>query len=678
MYKLRFNLNSLYHVIHSYKKSNNGGTNMKKLLQVCKGKSLLSLLIVTMMLFTLGTSFVFADEATTTAPSGNDSTTKPVAETVVEDQIANTIDIITFNDFHGNLSEDVREKGKNIGMAKMVSYVNEAMKRNPNTIVVSGGDNYQGSALSNLTYGAPVSEMMKAMGVIASAVGNHEFDWGVQRMEKWAEDGGFDFLAANIYDTETGEPVKWAKPYLIVEKDGVKIAFLGLAHPDTVTLTKAENVTGLEFRDPVQAAQTWIDYLKAGKAEEGTPDVIIALTHIDSKQDRETKEITGLAVELANKVKGLDAIVSAHSHQTVAGEVNEVPIVQAYKYGRALGKICIELNEDKTVKDITASVDAVYKTKNDLIADENTTKTYDKYNKDLSPILDEVIGTATAEFAHDPSQPNVTLLGKWVSDMKRKKTGCQVAIQNGGGLRRSLLEGNITVGDMYEIMPFDNALVTMELPGKDLKKAIDHGILNPKVRDGQFSGLKVEYDKDKEFEERITSIALEDGTPLEMDKYYTVVINDFMLTGGDGYDFTNAKNVVNTYIPIRDMLIEAIKEAKSITPQAVDYIVEVAKPVTEEQQSVEPVKPAELIQPAKPVQPAELIQPAKPIQPAELIQPAKPAQPVVEKTYTVQINDMLWKIAEKFGTTYQKLAELNKLENPNLIYPGQKLLVPVN
>lgn len=615
---------------------------MKKLLQVCKSKSLLSLLVVTMMLFTMSTSFIFADE-TTTAPSGNGSTTEAVAET--EAQKVNTIDIITFNDFHGNLAEDVRETGKNIGMAKMVAYVNEAVKKNPNTIVVSGGDNYQGSALSNLTYGAPVSEMMKAMGVIASAVGNHEFDWGVQRMEKWAEDGGFDFLAANIYDTATGEPVKWAKPYLIVEKDGIKIAFLGLAHPDTVTLTKAENVTGLEFKDPIEAAQTWVDFLKEGKAAEGTPDVIVALTHIDSKQDRETKEITGLAVELANKVKNLDAIVSAHSHQTVAGEVNEVPIVQAYKYGRALGKISIELNEDKTVKDITASIDTVYKTKNDLIADENASKTYEKYNTELSPILEEVVGTANGELKHDRNDPNISLLGKWVTEMMRKKTGCQIAIQNGGGLRRTIYEGNITMGDMYEIMPYDNALVTMELSGEDIKKAIDHGILNPNVTDGQFSGLKVEYDKDKEFENRITSIALEDGTPLEMDMYYTVVINDFMLTGGDSYDFSNAKNVVNTYIPIRDMLVEAIKEAKSIAPEPVNYLLEVAKPV-------------------------------QPVQPAQPAQPEK--QLVTEKNYTVQLNDMLWKIAEKFGTTYQKLAELNKLENPNLIYPGQKLLVPAN
>lgn len=635
---------------------------MRKFMQVRKGKSLLSLLVVAMMLFTMSTSFVFAEEV----------------------QEVNTLDIITFNDFHGSLAEDVSEGGKNIGMAKLVGYVKEIAEKNPNTIVVSGGDNYQGSAPSNLTYGAPVSEMMKAMGVVASAVGNHEFDWGVEYIEKWAEDGEFDFLAANIYDTETDEPVDWAKPYLIVEKGEIKVAFVGLAHPDTVTLTKAENVEGLEFKDPVTAAQTWVDYLEEGNAEEGTPDVIVALTHIDSSQDRETKEITGNAVDLANNVEGLDAIISAHSHETVVGNVNEVPIIQAYKNGRSLGKISIELNEDKTVKDITASIDDVYKIKNDIAADEGASKIYDEYSKELGPILDESLGTATGEFTHDRSKPNVSLLGKWVTDIMRKETDCQVAIQNGGGLRTSLLEGNITMGDLYEIIPFDNTLVTMELPGEDLKKAIDHGILNPKVTDGQFSGLKVEYNGNKEFGNRITSIALEDGTPLEMDKYYTVVVNDFMITGGDEYDFSNAKNIVNTYVPVRDLLVENIKEAESITPEPVDYLIEVSEAVEEATENEKVATIEETIQ-ATETEETKASKIEKADNQVEQVENETQQatnepqeQPNNLKTYTVQVNDMLWKIAEKFETTYQKIAELNKLKNPHLIYPGQELLIPAN
>lgn len=488
------------------------------------------------------------------------------------------VDVLSFNDFHGSVAEDVSQTGKNVGMAKLARAVNDAVETNPDTIVLSGGDNYQGTAISNLTYGAPVSEMMKYMDVLASAVGNHEFDWGADRIAKWAKDGNFTFLASNIYDKKTGKPVDWAKPYMITEKGGLKIALIGLAHPDTPTLTKAEYTTGLEFRDPAVCAQEWIDYLKAGKAPEGTPDVIIALTHLDSAQDAKTGVITGNAADLCNKVKGLDGVISAHSHLTVSGKVNNVPVVQANYNGRALAKLSIILDANGKVMTIAPSVNEIYKVKNNIVYDANMKFTYDTYDTELKPILGEKLGTATAELTHDRNtKGTVTLLGKWACDVMREKTGVQVAIQNGGGLRTSIPAGDITMGNLYEIMPFDNYLVTLELPGADLKKAIDHGINNPNITDGQFSGLKVTYDPNAPFEKRIVSITLENGTPIEDNKLYTVVINDFMLTGGDSYDFSHATNVKNTYIPIRDALVDYIKQVKTITPVAPDYINPVGK-----------------------------------------------------------------------------------------------------
>lgn len=238
----------------------------------------------------------------------------------------------------------------------------------------------------------------------------------------------------------------------------------------------------------------------------------------------------------------------------------------------------------------------------------------------------------------------------------QKKTGAEVAIQNGGGLRRSLYKGDITMGDMYEIMPFDNALVTFDLQGKDLKKAIDHGILNPEVTDGQFTGLKVEYDKNKPFENRITKITLTNGTPLDMNKYYKVTVPDFLLTGGDKYDFSNAKNVVETFIPVRDVLVQAIKEAKVITPKAVDYI----------KQCHDNVVPM----PKPDVKPEIKPQP-KPTPKPEINKDSN-----VRVMYIVKINDTLKKIGNAYGVSWRELAKYNKIANPNMIFPGQKILIP--
>jgi 2',3'-cyclic-nucleotide 2'-phosphodiesterase/3'-nucleotidase len=531
-----------------------------------------------------------------------------------------TIDVYSFNDFHGSL----QESGKNVGMAKLVGAVNAHRAENPNTIVVSAGDNYQGSAMSNLTYGEPVSDMLKMLGVSVSAVGNHEFDWGVDRIPKWAEDADLTFLASNIYDIGTGEPVAWAKPYVIQEVAGKKIAFIGLTTVETAYKTKAENVATLEFKDPAEAAKVWVDYLMAGSDAAGVPDAIIALTHTPASQDGygadPTLPITGDEIEAISAVDGIDAVVAAHNHATVAGYANGVPVVEAYYNGRALGHLTLAFSGDALT--VTPSVDELYKRSADIVPDPEATAAFDKWNEELAPTLNTVLGQAVGELTHDRYEGvSTTVLGQWVCEVMAEKAGVQIGLQNGGGLRRSIPSGDITYGIMYEVMPFDNTLVTLKLTGADLLKNIEHGIGNEDVGNASFSGLQVAIDSDKPFGERVLSLSLADGTPIDMEAYYSVVINDFMYPTGDNFDFTNAIDVTDTFVPIRDALVEAVKNAGSV----------VAKPVTA----------------------------------------------VVEyDTYTVASGDMLWKIAKAHGVTYQQLAAINGLSNPNLIQVGQMLMVP--
>ncbi|TDT50926.1 5'-nucleotidase C-terminal domain-containing protein [Fonticella tunisiensis] len=499
-----------------------------------------------------------------TSEDGRTPNVKSITWNDVLDVPDRAIDVVSFNDFHGSLKED----GKNIGAAKLAGEINKFKAENPNTVVVAAGDLYQGSAMSNLTYGAPVSEFLKSIGIEASAVGNHEFDWGVDYIAKWAKDGNFDFLASNIYSKTTKEPVTWAKPYKIVERDGLRIGFIGIATPETEFKTKPDNVKNLEFRDPVYAANEWAKYLK----ETEKVDFVVALTHLGAFQDSKTKEITGEAADFARNVKGVDAVISAHTHQIVAGYVNGIPVVQAYYNGRALVKITVGYNvEGKIVTKANVYPD-LYK-KADLVEDPDVKEIYDKYEIELKPILDEVIGTTDKELSHD-RWAGVSLLGEWVSDVMRKAAGTQIAITNGGGIRTSIPQGNITMGKLYEVMPFDNTLVKMELKGSDILKNIDHGINNQEVGWVQFSGVKVYYDPAKPEGQRITSMRLLDGTKIEMEKYYTVVTNDFMAAGGDKYDFSGAKNMVDTGVPIRDAMVNELREVKNLSVAYVDYLIE--------------------------------------------------------------------------------------------------------
>ncbi|SJZ51443.1 2',3'-cyclic-nucleotide 2'-phosphodiesterase / 3'-nucleotidase [Cetobacterium ceti] len=484
------------------------------------------------------------------------------------------IDIISFNDFHGNVAEDTREKGKNIGMAKMVGYVNEVKKGNPNVIVVSGGDNYQGTAISNLTFGAPVNRMMKAMKVTASAVGNHEFDWGSERIGKWAKEGNFDYLAANIYDKKTGKPVAWAKPYKIVKIDGVKVGIIGLATEQTKYQTKAEFVKNIEFKPANEAAQYWVNYLNAGKDKMGKPDIIIAITHIPSAQD-ENKVISGDELNKLTKVKGIAGIITGHSHRTVSGTMNGIPVIQAYKYGRALGRLHIVMEDGKIIE-VKPSVDMVSNNKSDIIPDKGTEAALDKQTKELAGVLGVKVGKLNEDLTHDRGG-SLTKLGYWATDAMRKATNAQIGLTNGGGLRRTLYKGDITMGDMYEIMPFDNQLVVVKVTGKQLRELIDHGIGADYMTDGQFAGLKVTYDPSKPYEHRITSIALENGTPINDKEIYTIATNDFIVGGGDRYNFKGAVEVKDLFIPIRDVLVDRIKEEKVVKVPNIDDVLKVDK-----------------------------------------------------------------------------------------------------
>ena len=487
----------------------------------------------------------------------------PFSATAIADDSTKEIQIVSINDFHGSLAEEAGEKGKNLGMAKIVGQIKKYRSENPNTIVVSAGDNYQGSAMSNLTYGAPVSEMLKQMGVVASAVGNHEFDWGIERTQQWEKDGGFKFVAANIVDKKSGEPVTWAEPYVIEEIDGVKVAFIGITTPQTAFQTAVENVKDYEFKDVKQTAEKYVKEIRDGKLA----DVVIALTHIGSNQDRESKEVGGEILEYGlQNIDGLDAIISGHSHQTVAGEIEGMPIVQAYKYGRCIGRLNITLNEKNEVLKVVPTVDAVYNTKSEIIEDPTTKASFDKFSEELNPIMSEVVGKTDIELTHDRKNPDsyVSVLGYLISDIIRKDVDAQIGVVNSGGVRVNIPKGDITMGKMYEVLPFDNTIIKTTLTGEQLKRVLNNGIANESIGWVETAGVQVEIDLSKPFGDRINNIYLENGEKVEMDKEYTVATIDFIFDGGDKYDFSGAKDTVNTYVPMRDVVVDYLKSSGNI------------------------------------------------------------------------------------------------------------------
>jgi LPXTG-motif cell wall-anchored protein len=163
------------------------------------------------------------------------------------------------------------------------------------------------------------------------------------------------------------------------------------------------------------------------------------------------------------------------------------------------------------------------------------------------------------------------------------------------------------MGLMYELLPFDNTLVTMKVTGAELKKLLEHGLHPESFRPGQFYGVEVWYDKDKPAGERISSIRLLDGTLVKDDVTYTVSTLDFLLTGGDNYDFSKATDVVDTYIPVRDLIADMIREEEEISHTFLEHL-HIGEDTTSENPTPEEPKPEE----PKPEEP----KPEKPTLPA--------------------------------------------------------------
>lgn len=230
-------------------------------------------------------------------------------------------------------------------------------------------------------------------------------------------------------------------------------------------------------------------------------------------------------------------------------------------------------------------------------------------------------------------------------------TGADVALTNGGGIRASIEPGEMTMGDVLEVFPFGNYIVVKEVKGIDIKKALEHGTKSYPEPAGGFphvAGMTYDIDTSKEVGDRVVDIMI-NGEPIDLDKTYTLATNDFMAAGGDGYEMFENAELVGEFEGLDEALVSYVKKLGEV-----DYKVEGRIPA------------------------AQLPKPEPEPTPEPTPTPAPAPTPTPASSYTVKAGDVLWKIAAKFNTTWQKLAEYNKLKNPHLIFPGQKILIPAN
>lgn len=443
---------------------------------------------------------------------------------------ASTIRIISTNDFHGAL--EPRPDG-NFGMrggaAQVAAMIRRAESECSGTcasIFLDAGDEFQGTPASNLAYGRPVTELFNTLGLAASAIGNHEFDWGVDTLRARMKQARYAMLAANVHFTD-GSNVPWIRQDTIVVRGGVKIGVVGIATPLTPSTTKAVNVAGLRFDDPVAAVNAHARSLRARGA-----DLVVVVDHDGAFCARDTG-CRGEIIDLAQRItEPVDAIVSGHTHSLVNTTVKGIPIVQALSSGRAIG--VIDLPVDRSARAATHEEVRIVAT-DSITADAQVEPLLRTATQGVASIVARPIATVAAEM---PRRGDQYALGNLIADAQRAAAHADVGVMNNGGIRADLHAGPASYGTLFEIQPFANMLVRVTVRGRDLRTYIEsfvsHGA--PRVH---VSGVTATYDLSRPAGSRIVSVSV-GGAPLDDAREYTVAFTDFLATGGDGLVLANA------------------------------------------------------------------------------------------------------------------------------------------
>lgn len=556
--------------------------------------------------------------------------------------------IIHTNDTHSRVSEG---KYDGMGFAKIAAYVKQYKAQNPNTLVLDAGDTFHGQTFSTLVKGESIVTVMNAVGYDAMTPGNHDFNYGYKRLLELKDLAKFPLLSANI---KKADSTRLLTPYIIKEIDGVKVGIFGLSTPETTYKTHPDNVAGLTFANPVEEAKAIVAEMK-GKA-----DVVVALSHLGMDASS-----TDTSSKVAAEVEGIDVIVDGHSHTVLeAGKLEgKTLIVSTGEYDKNLGIVELTI-KNGSLADKKASLISKEEAAK-ITEDADVAKIIADIKAGQGTILSEKVGKTAVDLEGERARVRTgeTNLGNLITDAMLNTTGADVAITNGGGIRAPIKAGDITKGDIITVLPFGNYIVTKKVKGSDIKAALEIGAKAYPEENGAFShvgGMTYTIDASKAVGERVTGIKVK-GVQLDMDKEYMLATNDFMAAGGDGYTMFADDKIVNEYPALDEAVISYMQAKGTVEPKLEGRI------------SVINIKPKEEAKPAE-VKPAE----PKPVEPKPVeAKPAEVKAPEAKSTeYVVKEGDMLWKIAKQFGTTWQKLQEMNKLKNPDLIHPGQKLAVP--
>lgn len=456
-----------------------------------------------------------------------------------------TLHIVHINDLHsriqpisrfdGTCSTDDNLAGECFGgVARVATVINQLRTdlEGENVLVLDAGDQYQGSLMYATYKGDAEIEFMNAIGFDAMAVGNHEFDDGDAGLAKLANGVDFPVISGNIDVSQSSLLAGIVGNHVVLEVAGQRVGIISALAADTPETSSPSDT--VIFTNEIESLQADVDALRADGV-----NMIIALNHVGVNMD----------MAIAAAVDGIDAIVGGHSHTLMSNTdedamayptmVGDVPVVQAYAYSKYVGHLTLEFDDAGNVTSATGDTILL-----DASVEENP-EIAARVTELAGPIEDLMVqvvseSTAVIEGSREVCRAMECAMGNLVADAMLARTadqGVVAVIQNGGGIRATIDSGEITMGEIITVLPFQNTLATFEASGADILAALENGVSEMEDGAGRFpqvAGITYTLDLNKEPFARVSDVTVA-GAPVNEAATYLLATNNYVRNGGDGY-----------------------------------------------------------------------------------------------------------------------------------------------
>jgi 5'-nucleotidase len=614
------------------------------------------------------------------------------------------LNILHINDLHSRIESinkfdstcSAEEESKNEcfgGVARLKTAIDAERQKlaGKNVLLLNAGDNFQGSLFYTTYKGAAEAEFLNLMKFDAMTVGNHEFDDSEDGLATFLDKVQFPVVTANVAASASSKIGDRIKPYIVLDKGGQKIGIVGAVANDTPELSSpGPNV--LIGNDVADITAAVAELKKQGV------DKIIALTHVGYPRD-----LAAIA-----KIPDVDVVVGGHSHSFLSSTDPKaegpyptmvdnpggykVPVVQAGSYSKYLGDLKVVFDDAGIVKEASGAPIAIDST---IKPDEAVLARI----KELAAPIEELKSKIVAESAGPIDGSRETCrsaeceMGDLVADAlldRTKSQGMTIAITNGGGLRSSIDAGPVSMGEVLSVLPFQNTVATFQLKGSDLLAALENGLSQIEEGAGRFpqvSGMKYSFDRSKPAGSRIVSVEVKEGdafVPLDPEKTYGIVSNNYMRAGGDGYAVF-AKSAVNPYDfgPNLELVVaDYLAAHRPYKPATDGRITEVkaAAPATAETATDTNETAAKSTEGAATTgETASGTAETTPAAGSETATAASGSAASAGGKHVIARGDTLWDIAKAAygdGTLWHRIAEANGNPRPRALHIGTELSIP--